>query len=304
MSHPEHHRRDQGPGRADPAQPAECAQCAQFRDDGGDRGGGRCVRGGCRDRLPRRHRVGEGVRRRRRHQGDGEQELHGRIHGELHRHLGPARPCPQAGDRGGRGLCARRRLRTRHAVRHHHRRRHREIRPAGDQARHHSGDRRHPAPDPRRRQGEGDGPDPHRADDGCGRGRALRPRRPRRAGGRPPGRGDEDGRHHRRDVAALGDGGEGGGEPRLRDLARRRRRVRAAGLPRAVRDRGPEGRHGGFRREAAGEVREPGSIAPQAVARTLVGWYFLLCMGLFLAKTGPLFSPASECPLAGVAAVR
>ena len=41
------------------------------------------------------------------------------------------------------------RLRACHAVRHHHRRRHREVRPAGDQARHHSGHRRHPAPDPR-----------------------------------------------------------------------------------------------------------------------------------------------------------
>src|SRR6516162_2433199 len=40
----------------------------------------------------------------------------------------------QAGDRGSRGLCAGRRLRTRHAVRSHHRRRQCEVRPARDQA--------------------------------------------------------------------------------------------------------------------------------------------------------------------------
>ena len=36
----------------------------------------------------------------------------------------------------------------------------------------------------------------------------------------------------------------------------RRRALRAAGVPGAVRDRRPEGRHGGVRREAAGEVQE------------------------------------------------
>ncbi len=45
---------------------------------------------------------------------------------------------PQADHRGRQRLCARRRLRARHDVRHHHRLRHREIRPAGNHARHHS----------------------------------------------------------------------------------------------------------------------------------------------------------------------
>ena len=56
---------------------------------------------------------------------------------------------PQAGDRRGGRLRAGRRLRAGHDVRLHHRRRHRQVRPAGDQPRHHSRRRRHPAPDPR-----------------------------------------------------------------------------------------------------------------------------------------------------------
>ena len=43
--------------------------------------------------------------------------------------------------------------------------------------------RGNPAADARGRQSEGDGDDPDRADDGCDRGRALRPRLPHRAGG-------------------------------------------------------------------------------------------------------------------------
>ena len=72
----------------------------------------------------------------------------------------------QADRRGGRRLCARRRLRGRHAMRHHHRRRQRQIRPAGNQARRHSGHRRHAAADARDRQGQGDGSDPDRPHDG------------------------------------------------------------------------------------------------------------------------------------------
>ena len=66
------------------------------------------------------------------------------------------------------------------------------------------GYRRHAAADPRGRQGQGDGSDPDRPDDGRGRGRARRPRRARRAGGEPDGRGDEGRRDHRVDVAAVG----------------------------------------------------------------------------------------------------
>ena len=80
----------------------------------------------------------------------------------------------------------------------------------------------------------------------------------------------------RRDVAAVADRGQGGGQPRVRDAARRRHPLRAAGVSRAVRDRRPEGRHGGVRREAAGEVqaqvakRVPGA-AQHAVVRCRPG---------------------------------
>ena len=68
------------------------------------------------------------------------------------------------------------------------------------------------------------------------RSRALRSGRARRAAGEPDGRDDEDRRHHCRDVAAGGDDGEGGGQPRVRDDACRRRAVRAARVSLAVRD--------------------------------------------------------------------
>ena len=62
--------------------------------------------------------------------------------------------------------------------------------------------------------------------------------------------------HHRVDAAAGADDREGSGQSLLRDHARRRRAVRAAGVSLAVRDARSEGRHGGLRREAPGEVRE------------------------------------------------
>ena len=57
-------------------------------------------------------------------------------------------------------------------------------------------------------------------------------------------------------VAAVGAGRQGSGQPRLRKPAGRRRGVRAAHLPRAVRDRRSEGRHEGLRREAQAGVEE------------------------------------------------
>src|SRR3974390_3044199 len=50
--------------------------------------------------------------------------------------------------------------------------------------------------------------------------------------------------------AAVGDGRQGGGERRLRSPARRRRTLRAARLPFAIRDRRSEGRHESIRRKA------------------------------------------------------
>ena len=123
----------------------------------------------------------------------------------------------QAGDRRGRGLCARRRLRARHDVRLHHRRRQRQIRPARNQARRHARHRRHAAPHPRRRQGQSHGHLPHRPHDGRRRGRARGPRGARRAAGQAARRSDEGRRNDRLDVAAVGDGRQGSGQPRVRD---------------------------------------------------------------------------------------
>ena len=74
----------------------------------------------------------------------------------------------------------------------------REIRPARDQARRHARHGRLAAPDPRRRQGQGDGDVPDRPDDGRRRSRALRPRRRGRARRRAARRGAEDRRGDRR----------------------------------------------------------------------------------------------------------
>ncbi len=73
----------------------------------------------------------------------------------------------------------------------------------------------------------------------------------------PDGRGDQGGRDHRGDVAALADDRQGGGQPRVRDEPRRGDPVRAAGVPLAVRHRGPEGGHGRLRREACPRFQEP-----------------------------------------------
>ena len=101
--------------------------------------------------------------------------------------------------------------------------------------------------------------------------RTLRPRRPHRAAGEP-GRGGAQGRRNDRvDVAALGAGGEGSGQPRVRDLARRGRALRTPGLSFAVRHRRPEGRHGGLHRQAAAEVREQMTSRVIGADKTRIG---------------------------------
>ena len=136
--------------------------------------GDRRLRGRRQDRLHADHRQRQGFRRRRRHQGDGRQDLHRGLSRQFRRRLGPRHARAQADCGGGRGLCARRRLRARHALRHHHRRRQRQIRPARDQARRHPRHRRHAAAHARGRQGQGDGHDPDRPHDG----RRARPSAP------------------------------------------------------------------------------------------------------------------------------
>ena len=124
--------------------------------------------------LPRAHRLGKGVRRRRRHQGDAGAGLRRHVLRGLLRRLGEGHRNPQAVDRRGCRLRARRRLRGGDDGRLHHRRGHREVRPAGDQARRHARHGRLAAPDLGGRQGQGDGNVPDRPDDGCRGGRAFR----------------------------------------------------------------------------------------------------------------------------------
>ena len=73
---------------------------------------------------------------------------------------------------------------------------------------------------------------------------------------KPARRGDESRRDHRVDVAAVGAGGQGSSQSRLRDLAGRRHPLRAAHLSFAVRHRRPRRGHARLHRKAAAEVRE------------------------------------------------
>jgi hypothetical protein len=198
-------------------QPAGGAQRAQRPAHHRTQPGPRRLRGRRRHRRHRRHRLGKGVRGRRRHQGDAGQELHRGLQVRFHRQLGADHAGTEAGDRGGLGLRARRRLRTGHELRLHHRRRYGEVRPARDQARHHAGRGRFAAAGARGRQIEGDGDVSHRAHDGCGGSRARRARRPRRAGRRSARRCREDRRDDRRAIPHGCDDGQGLREPRLRD---------------------------------------------------------------------------------------
>ena len=87
----DHHRRNQGPRRHRPAQPPQRAQRAQRPADRRAVRGARRLRGRRRHRLHRHHRQREGVRRRRRHQGDAGQDLHAGLQGGLHLQVGPGR---------------------------------------------------------------------------------------------------------------------------------------------------------------------------------------------------------------------
>ena len=83
----------------------------------------------------------------------------------------------------------------------------------------------------------------------------CRPRQPGGAGPGPAARRPRDRGEDRREVAAGGPRGQGGGQPQLRDDAARGAAVRAAAVPRAVRHRGPGRGHGRLRREAQPQFR-------------------------------------------------
>ena len=140
-----------------------------------------------------------------------------RVRRRLLRAMVQVRRHPHTDHRRGRGLRARRRLRAGDDVRSAHRRRHREIRPARDQARRAARHGRLAAADPRDRQGQGDGPDPDRPQHGRRRGRARRAGVARRAR-RQAARGDQRRREDDRGHVAVGIAdGQGGRQPRLRN---------------------------------------------------------------------------------------
>ena len=91
--------RDKRPRRDHHPQPAAGTERAEPAGD--ERGGRRHDRFRCRSRhrLHRAHRFGQGVRCRRRHQGDAAPRLHGHVSRRLVLRLGRDRPYPQA-DRG------------------------------------------------------------------------------------------------------------------------------------------------------------------------------------------------------------
>src|SRR5262249_61733323 len=91
-----------------------------------------------------------------------------------HRQVGRDQGVARSARRGGLRLLPRRRLRARDGVRPDRGVGDRAIRPARDQPRDHARRRRHPAADPRRRQGARDGRDSHRPVPVAGRGAARR----------------------------------------------------------------------------------------------------------------------------------
>ena len=180
--------------------------------------------------------------------------------------LGQGRERPQADHRGGQRLCARRWLRARHDLRFHHRLRHGEVRPAGNQARGHAGRGRHPAAGTFRRQVEGDGHVPDRPDDRRAGGRTLRPRVARRAGRRLL----EEALQAAATIATMSlpsamatkESVNRAFETSLAEGLRFERRH----VPGVVCDQGSEGRHGCLPRKARGSIRRSLNIHAQGAA--------------------------------------
>src|SRR5262245_3447570 len=160
-------------------------------------------------------------------------------------------------------------------MRHRHCRRQREVRPARGQPGNHARVRRHPAPAALHEQGEGDGPVPHGAHHGRPGSRARGTGVARCTAGQAAGRSILGGREDCRLLGTGGDDDQGIDQPRLRDLARRGRPVRAAHIPVAIRARGPEGRHGGISGEAQAELQEP----INRTALTLLAAHILSMLG-------------------------
>ena len=137
----------------------------------------------------------------------------------------PHFPLSQGDHRRCCGLCARRRLRARHVVRHYSCGGQRRIRPTGNHARHHARRRRHAEADPRCRQGKGNGAMSHRAAHERGGSRACQSGKPGRARSQIVGGGFGGCRQYRQPVAARGDDDQRSDQSRLCHDACRRRAI-------------------------------------------------------------------------------
>ena len=196
---------------------------------GGARGA-RCGRRHPRDRA-RRQRAR--LRRRRRHRRARRRHTDLAVRGRRLDRWDRIRDLRTPTRRGGVRLLPRRRVRARDALRPDRRVGVGEVRPARDQSRRAAGRRRNATAHARRRQGGGDGHDPHRPDALGPRGARFRPRRTRRRERGLARRGEACRARDRRERAGRGSAREGGGRPGVRVAARRRRRVRAPYVPRS-----------------------------------------------------------------------
>eukprot|EP00166_Cyanidium_caldarium_P002203 ctg_221.g82 len=220
-----------GRGRFALHSPAGGAQRAQRGDHRGDRRGAAGIRSGPHHRRHRAHRQRSCVCRRGGYQGDGEPEFRAGATPQPGRLHGPHRRRADAAHRCGARVCAGRRLRAGHGLRHRLRRGRRAVRSAGGADRHHTRLGWHAAAVAGDRQGPRHGHDPHRpphircrsgtmGSGGCGV--------PQRA---VVAADAGDGRQDRRAVATGGADGQGGGECGAIARAGRRGAVRARPIP-------------------------------------------------------------------------
>ncbi|KIW08126.1 uncharacterized protein PV09_01060 [Verruconis gallopava] len=227
-------------------QPAQSPQRAVHAPLPRAQRGAQEVRRGPLDRRNRADRLRARLRGRRRHKGDEGPDVFRRVRRRLHRAVVRHGVADQeARHQRGQWPRPRRRLRARHDGRHHVLLRRRQLRPARDQAGHHSRRGRLAEADARHWQKPRYGAHPHR--------QLLLRQAGRRVGARREGVRHAAGVLGRRDRNRRKDcqlqphrrqGLQGGCEQESGSWSQGRRRVRAKGLPRVVWQPGPEDWHG------------------------------------------------------------